>query len=78
MENKLTIMNRFSFHTSNRNITHLAVLARRTNKKIDILKGGMEVEKSQISNFENNFNRKTTRKTKKSNFSIFYIFISSD
>ena len=47
MVNKLTIMNRFALHTLQRNITHLAVLTRKTNIKIDILKGGGKVEKSQ-------------------------------
>ena len=49
MVNKLTIMNRFVLHTLQRNITHLAVITRKTNIKIDILKcggGGGEVEKS--------------------------------
>ena len=36
---KLTIMNRFVLHTLQRNITHLAVITRKTNIKIDILKG---------------------------------------
>ena len=40
MVNKLTIMNRFVLHTLQRNITHLAVITRKTNIKIDILKGG--------------------------------------
>ena len=40
MVNKLTIMNRFVLHTLQRNVTHLAVITRKTNIKIDILKGG--------------------------------------
>ena len=40
MVNKLTIINRFVLHTLQRNVTHLAVIARKTNIKIDILKGG--------------------------------------
>ena len=40
MANKLTIMNRFVLHTLQRNITHLAVITRKTNIKIDILKCG--------------------------------------
>ena len=39
MVNKLTIMNRFVLHTLQRNVTHLAVITRKTNIKIDILKG---------------------------------------
>ena len=46
MVNKLTIMNRFVLHTLQRNITHLAVITRKTNIKIDILKGRGKVEKS--------------------------------
>ena len=42
MVNKLTIMNRFVFHTLQRNITHVAVIPRKTNIKINILKGGGE------------------------------------
>ena len=42
MVNKLTIINRFALHTLHRNITHLAVKTRKTNIKIDILKGGGE------------------------------------
>ena len=42
MVNKLTIMNRIVLHTLQRNITHLAVITRKTNIKIDILKGGGE------------------------------------
>ena len=37
--NKLTILNRFAFHTVQRNITHLAVITRKTNIKLGILKG---------------------------------------
>ena len=40
MVNKLTVMNRFVLHTLQRNVTHLAVIKRKTNIKIDILKGG--------------------------------------
>ena len=52
MVNKLTIMNRFVLHTLQRNVTHLAVITRKTNIKIDILKGGGggEVEKSPLYN----------------------------
>ena len=47
MVNKLTIMNRFVLHTLQRNVTHLAVITRKTNIKLGILKGGGKVEKSQ-------------------------------
>ena len=45
--NKSTTVNRFVLHTLQRNITHLAVLTRKSNIKLGILKGG-ELEKSQI------------------------------
>ena len=38
--NKSTILNRFVLHTSQRKITHLAVITRKTNIKLGILKGG--------------------------------------
>ena len=38
--NKLTIRNRFVLHTLQRNITHLAVITRKSNMKLGILKGG--------------------------------------
>ena len=38
--NKSTIVNKFVLHTVQRNITHLAVIARKTNLKLGILKGG--------------------------------------
>ena len=44
--NKSTILNKFLLHTLQRNITHLAVITRKTNKKLGILKGG-GLEKSQ-------------------------------
>ena len=49
MVSKLTIVNRFFLHTLQRNITHLAVITRKTNIKLGILKGGGGggVEKSQ-------------------------------
>ena len=47
MVNKLTIMNRFVLHILQRNITHIAVITRKTNINIDILKGGGKVEKSR-------------------------------
>ena len=38
--NKSTILNRFVLHILQRNITHLAVITRKTNIKLGILKGG--------------------------------------
>ena len=38
--NKSTIVNRFALHTLQRNITHLAVITRKTKIKLGILKGG--------------------------------------
>ena len=38
--NKSTIVNKFVLHTLKRNITHLAVITRKTNIKLGILKGG--------------------------------------
>ena len=38
--NKSTTVNRFVLHTLQRNITHLAVITRKTNIKFGILKGG--------------------------------------
>ena len=43
--NKSTILNRFVHHTLQRNITRLAVITRKTNIKLGILKGG-KLEKS--------------------------------
>ena len=40
MVNKLTTVNRFVLHTLRRNITHLAIITRKTNIKLGILKGG--------------------------------------
>ena len=47
--NKSTILNRFVLHTLQRNITHLAVITRKTNIKLGILKvgGGGGLEKSR-------------------------------
>ena len=39
---KSTTENRFVLHTLHRNITYLAVITRKTNIKLGILKGGME------------------------------------
>ena len=38
--NESTILNRFVLHTLQRNITHLAVITRKTNIILGILKGG--------------------------------------
>ena len=38
--NKSTILNRFVLHTLQRNFTHSAVITRKTNIKLVILKGG--------------------------------------
>ena len=38
--NKSTTLNRFVLHTLQRNITRLAVITRKTNIKLGILKGG--------------------------------------
>ena len=40
MVNKSTILNRLVLHTLQRNITHLAVITRKTKLKLGILKGG--------------------------------------
>ena len=40
MVNKSTTVNRFVLHTLQRNITHLAVITRKTNMILGILKGG--------------------------------------
>ena len=44
--NKSTIVNKFVLHTVQRNITHLAVITRKTKIKLGILKGG-KLEKSR-------------------------------
>ena len=45
--NKSTTVNRFVLHTLQRNITHLAVITRKSNIKLGILKKGRKLEKSQ-------------------------------
>ena len=45
--NKSAILNRFVLHTLQRNITHLAVITRKTKIKLGILKRG-GLEKSQF------------------------------
>ena len=42
--NKSTTVNRFLLHTLQRNITHLAVITRKTNVELGILKRGLEEE----------------------------------
>ena len=42
--NKSTTVNKFVLRTLQRNITHLAVITRKTNIKLGILKGGTEKE----------------------------------
>ena len=46
--NRSTTVNRFVLHTLQRNITHLAVITRKTKIKLGILKRGGELEKSRI------------------------------
>ena len=46
--NKSTILNRFVLHTLQRYITHLAVITRKRNIKLGILKGGGKLEKSRV------------------------------
>ena len=53
MVNKSTTVNRFVLHTLYRNITHLAIITRKTNIKLGILKGGGELEKSHNGFFGN-------------------------
>ena len=43
--NKSTTVNRFFLHTLQRNITHLAVITRKTNIKLGFLKGGGQTGK---------------------------------
>ena len=50
--NKSTILNRFVLRDLQRNITHLAVITRKTNIILGILKGG-KLEKSQTSILSN-------------------------
>ena len=54
--NKSTILNRYVLHTLQRSITHLAVITRKTNIKLSILKGG-KLEKSPFREPENEFGR---------------------
>ena len=53
--NKSTIVNKFVLHTVQRNITHLAVITRKTNIKLGILKGGnWKRAEIYLSNFQRN------------------------
>ena len=45
--NKSTILNRFVRHTLPRNITHSAVITRKTNEIIGILNGGGDWKRAQ-------------------------------
>ena len=46
--NKSTTVNRFALHTLQRNITHLAVITRKTNIKLGIFKGGGNWKRAHI------------------------------
>ena len=48
MVNKSLTLNRFVLHTLHRNITHLAVITRKTNIKLGILKGGTGKEPNTL------------------------------
>ena len=63
---KSTILNRFVLHTLQRNITHLDVIARKTNIKLGILKGGAGKEPchgliSLHVNFHDNRKKRTVK-----------------
>ena len=49
--NKSTILNRFVFQTLQRNITHLAVITRKTNIKLGILKRGTGKEPKKMTTY---------------------------
>ena len=49
--NKSTIVNRFVLHILHRNITHLAIITRKTNIKLCILKGGTGKEPHNAISF---------------------------
>ena len=74
---KSTTVNRFVLHTLQRNITHLAVITRKTNIKLCFLKGGgggtgKEPKTRSIDNF---FDFKSCSQKKKS-FTFFMKFAS--
>ena len=50
---KSTTVNRFFLHNLQRNVTHLAVITRKTNLKLSILKGGTGREPVILRNFCN-------------------------
>ena len=56
---KLTTLNRFVHHTLQRSITHLAVITRKINIKLGILKGGPgkkpKLETRSMMGFVSNF-----------------------
>ena len=62
--NKSTTVNRFVLHTLQRNITHLAVITRKKNIKLGILKGGGKLEKRQFFTILYKSNNIVTVKTK--------------
>ena len=47
--NKLTTVNRFVLHTLQRNITHLAVITRKSNIKLGSLKRGGNWKRADLS-----------------------------
>ena len=53
--NESTILNRFVLPTLQRNITHLAVITRKTNIKLGILKGGETGKEPKLQTYH--FNR---------------------
>ena len=52
---KSTTVNRFVLHTLQRNIRHLAVITRKTNLKLGILKGGETGKEQRAQYLLNNF-----------------------
>ena len=48
--NKSTTVNRYVLHILHRNITHLAIVTRKTNIKLGILKGGTGKEPPNLLN----------------------------
>ena len=58
--NKSTTVNRFALHTLQRNITRLAVITRKTNIKLGILKRGGGGTGKEPNKFEVSMFRKTS------------------
>ena len=55
--NKSTTVNRFVLHILHRNITHLAIITRKTNIKLGILRrGGGNWKRAESSTGKNNLN----------------------